>query len=255
MRTHILLVLISLFTASTSFAQRPVAEISVSGDGFLYYGDLSRSQFGCSRDLKTGFGLSAKYYVSKTISVRANFYRGSLKGNDAQFSDEWRQKRAYEFSSPLSEASMIVEADLLGKEKFKSYSRPDRNYKRWSLYGFAGAGFAFLDASRNWNKLDRVYFGKDAVENIPEDSVNHPDKMTFVVPVGIGARYDISKTFSAFLEVGYRFTFTDNLDGYKYSVYSKKNDGYTVYSFGISYRFLKYRFDENQALFKNWYRE
>lgn len=240
--TRFYLIIIALFLATHAKAQsyqdiNVKLEVGLSASGFIYHGDLTETRFGHFKDIRYGGGLFARYYLSDRLSVRGNFYQGSLRGNDAEFADEWRRKRAYQFSSPLTEVSLMIEADLFGKGRFQSFRQQGRHTHRWGVYLFAGAGAAFTNASRNWSQLDRVYFYKDAPENICQDSVNSPDRISLVVPAGMGVRYDINKHFSVFAEAGYRFTLTDNLDGYKYSVFSSKYDGYTAYSFGISYRF------------------
>ncbi len=227
---------LSLCINSSAQSFDPKFEIGLSGSGFVYAGDLSTSQFGSLKDLTGGAGIFCRYYFSGVASARLNLYRGSLQGDDAQFDDEWRRKRAYKYSSPLTELSLVMEADILGNKKFESYNDAGKHYYRWSIYGMAGFGATFLNGSRNWSELDRTWFGKDATENIPLDSLGTPDNAVFVIPVGLGVRFDVSKQVSFFAEGGYRFTLTDNMDGYKYSVYSPKFDGYTIYSFGISYR-------------------
>ncbi|MBS1776637.1 MAG: hypothetical protein JSS64_10205 [Bacteroidetes bacterium] len=215
----------------------PVIEIGANGSGFLYQGDLSDKPYGNFKDMHLGGGLYVKYYISPTFAVRANYYQGELSGNDADFQEEWRQKRAYKFWSPLSEFSIMGEADLFGRRKFASYILDAPHSQRWSVYANLGVGVAFVNAQRDWSKMDRSYFRLDAPDRIEQDSANKPDRVVFVIPAGLGIRYDLSKHVSVFAEAGYRFTFTDNLDGYKYSVFSAKYDGYTTYSLGFCLRF------------------
>ncbi len=234
-----------VLAVSAMFSQRavgqidinPKIEIGVSGNGFVYHGDLSSKKYGDFKDMQSGIGAYLKYYFSPVLALRLNGYYGKLRGNDADFSDEWRLKRAYRFSSPLTEVSLTGEADFFGKGRFRSFRDTRRHYNRWGAYILAGAGLAFVHANRDWSGLNRGYFYRDAPENIGEDSLNTPDHIVLVFPLGLGVRYDASKRFSVFVEAAYRFTFTDNLDGYKYSVYSSKYDGYTTYSCGVAYRF------------------
>jgi len=241
MKTFIayLVAFIFLFESTVS-AQQDInakTEIGLSGSGFIYHGDLSKTRLGHWKDVRFGAGVYAKRYLSPILAVRANVYRGSLSGNDCDFQEEWRQKRAFQFSTSLTEVSVMAEADIFGQGRFRSFRESGKHHHRWGAYLFAGVGVVFTNASRNWSELNRQYFYKDAPEKIAQDSLNTPDKMSLVVPAGFGVRYDISRHVSMFAEVGYRFTITDNLDGYKYAVYSSKYDGYTTYSFGVSYRF------------------
>lgn len=215
----------------------PTIEVGACANAIVYQGDLSDQLLGNLKDMRPAIGIFGRGYINPNVSLRVNFYRGSLTGDDTQLPEYWRPKRAYKFTSPLTEFSLMVEVDLLGRGKFRSYIADAPHTRRWSIYFFGGIGMAFVDAKRDWSGLDRVYFGKDAVANIPQDSANDPDKNVVVFPAGLGVRYDVSKSVSVFAEGAYRFTFTDNLDGYKYSVYSPRTDGYTTYTLGVSLRF------------------
>lgn len=231
--------LFSLFF-SNAYARKtinPRVEVGVCGNGIVYQGDLSDKILGNLKDVRPAICFFGRGYINPNVSLRVNFYRGSLTGDDTQLPEYWRPKRAYKFTSPLTEFSLMVEVDLLGRGKFRSYISDAPHTHRWSIYFFGGIGMAMVDAKRDWSGLDRDYFGKDAVANIPLDSANEPDKNVLVLPAGLGIRYDVSKSVSLFAEGAYRFTFTDNLDGYKYSVYSPRTDGYTVYTLGVSLRF------------------
>ncbi len=220
----------------------PKLETGFSGSGFTYQGDLSDNLLGNVKDVRYGLGIFGRYYISPTLAVRANYYRGSMRGNDTEFTEEWRQKRAYKFSSTLSELSLMIEADFFGPGRFRSLRDFRRHSDRFGFSFFAGAGVVFTDPKRNWSGLDRGYFYRDAPENIPQDSMNAPSRKVIVLPVGVNMHYDITKQISIFCEAGYRFTFTDNLDGYKYSVFSSRHDGYSVYSLGASFRFDSKRY-------------
>jgi len=233
-------VLALVFThANAQININPKFEFAVDGGAFVYHGDLSDNQFGNHKDARPGAGIFVRCYLNPILSLRANAYRGTLHGSDADFREEWRQKRDYEFSSPLTELSLCVEADLFGRKRFESFRDTRKHNHHWGVYIFAGAGTAFTNAKRSWTHLDRTYFYRDAPEKINQDSLNAPGAMSLVVPMGLGARFDISKHVSAFIEAGYRFSFTDNMDGFKYSVFSSKYDGYSIYSAGFSYRLDK----------------
>jgi hypothetical protein len=63
-----------------------------------------------------------------------------------------------------------------------------------------------------------------------------------VFPVGAGLRYQLSNSFALHAEAVYRFTLTDYLDGFKYSVNPDKRDSYYGLSVGISFRLGNNRF-------------
>lgn len=230
-------------------------ELGLSANGYVYTGDLSNNQLGNFKDIRPGLGAFIRYNFKNDgilSALRFNYYYGGLKGDDAGLKQDWRKKRAYNFTSPLSEISVMMERNIFWEKRKKSFANIDHIRSRWGLYTFAGVGVAFVDAKRDWSKLDRSYFYRDAPENIYKDSLNKPDNIVLVIPVGLGGRYDVNPHLSVFAEAGYRITFTDNLDGYKYSVYSKKPDGYMTYTLGVNIRFTKNNKDINTILKKTW---
>ena len=230
-------------------------ECGVGASGFLYQGDLSGEKFGSRQDMRYGFSLHGKYLINKSWAIRGDFYQGKLAGNDRQFTEEWRQKRAYQFSSPLSELSVAVEFSLTGNNAYRSYTQYGAQYRRWRSGIYAGVGVAKINSSRNWQHLDRHYFGKDATAYIPLDSMSAPAKWVLVIPAGVSLSYAATERLSVFADIGYRFTFTDNMDGYRHSVYSRKKDGYSTYTLGLSYKLPSINRQQIKDVFKErWYK-
>ena len=58
---------------------------------------------------------------------------------------------------------------------------------------------------------------------------------TPVIPIGIGVKLVYSSDLNFGVELGGRFTFTDNIDGYT-SQYSKSNDRYLFFNFNCTYK-------------------
>jgi hypothetical protein len=65
--------------------------------------------------------------------------------------------------------------------------------------------------------------------------VTEPKGFTPVIPIGFGVNMFYSSYFNFGVEVGGRFTFSDNLDGYT-SAYSKSNDQYHFLNFTFTYK-------------------
>ena len=98
----------------------------------VYQGDLTPERLGSFRTQRFAFGLHASRLISSSFSIRANFLRGRLKGDDALYSSsEYRQQRNFNFSSPVTEFTGQLVWNPL-----------QRNYtdKGFSPYLFAGAG-------------------------------------------------------------------------------------------------------------------
>ena len=58
---------------------------------------------------------------------------------------------------------------------------------------------------------------------------------TAVVPLGLGGNVSAYPNLNLVLELGFRYAFSDNLDGYT-SQYSSANDVYYFFNFTVTYR-------------------
>ncbi|MEY2917953.1 MAG: hypothetical protein RIS73_1667, partial [Bacteroidota bacterium] len=166
-----------------------------------------------------------------SFSVRLNFNRGKLYGNDAAYSNpEWRKQRSFAFTTPVTEVSAQAVWSLLSQKS-----------SRFSPYLFAGAGFSFLNIKRDWSNLNTSVFGDgSAVQaGLVIDAAKKLPRIIPVVPVGAGVRYSLNDRFSLIGETSYRLSFTDYLDGFSKSANAGKNDHYMSHSVGIIYSFGK----------------
>src|SRR5512138_1051393 len=71
---------------------------------FIYQGDLTPSHVGSYKTMKPGITLFVSKPIWDRIALRTNLSIGSLKGDDAKYSQPaWRQERALNFTTPLVE--------------------------------------------------------------------------------------------------------------------------------------------------------
>lgn len=98
----------------------------------IYQGDLTPKQFGSYETMKLAINLNAAKILNSSFSVRANFFRGRLRGDDGIYNTpEFRKQRNFNFTSPVTELSLLFVYNPLGK----NYSN-----KGFSTYLFSGAG-------------------------------------------------------------------------------------------------------------------
>lgn len=94
-----------------------------------------------------------------------------------------------------------------------------------SLYVFTGLGA-------------NIYFVK-AKDNLTNDSrFDDSQKVTLLIPIGLGAKYQLRPQLAIGVELGGRFLFTDKFDGLT-TKYSEANDVYYITSISLHYRLLK----------------
>ncbi|MBS1511414.1 MAG: hypothetical protein JST86_11275 [Bacteroidetes bacterium] len=206
-------------------------EVGLSGGVLVYQGDLTPSRLGSYKTLKPQLGLHVYRIINPSFSLRFNITRGKLYGNDAKYSSpEWRQQRNFNFTTPLTELSVLGVWNIMASRQ-----------PRFAPYVFAGAGLGFVHIKRDWSKLDGTVFGdgSDVAAGLAADIAKKLPRAIPVIPVGAGVRYTINDNFSAIAETNYRLSRTDYLDGFSQAANPKQNDHYLSHSIGIIYSFGK----------------
>jgi opacity protein-like surface antigen len=204
-------------------------ELGLSGGVLVYQGDLSPEKIGAYKTLKPQFGLQVFRIVSPSLSLRLNFTRGKLYGNDAVYNNpDWRKQRNFNFTSPVTEFSVQGVWNIMSS----------RN-SRLSPYIFGGAGLSFLKIKRDWSNMNVAVFGdgSNVQTGLAIDAATNSPRVIPVIPVGAGVRYSLTDRFSLTAETNYRLSFTDYLDGFSQAADPKKNDHYFSHSIGLIYSF------------------
>lgn len=211
----------------------PKFQFGVGAGTFIYQGDLTPSSLGSYKTLKPQINLFAAKFFSPSLSLRANLAFGGLKGDDGRYNHpEYRQQRNFNFHTPVTEISGIVEWNLLGRNFIS---------KGFAPYLFAGAGYSFLKIKRDWGNLNTAYFPAESAlrTGLAEDAQYSLPKGLLVLPVGAGARYYLSDKIGINAETSYRLASTDYLDGFSRAANPSKKDSYYSHTIGVVYRLGK----------------
>lgn len=157
-------------------------EIGASLGGLNYKGDIV--PFINPRFFRPGGSLFFRYNASRSVTFRAEIMRGSITGDDAYSKDPFQKARNLSFRTKLSEANLVTEYNFLNYE--------DRRFAlNWTPYVFAGIGY---------------------LRFAPEPKTMDYATKGWVLPYGIGVKYQINRPWNIGLEFGTRKTFTDFLD-------------------------------------------
>ncbi len=167
---------------------------------------------------------SARYRILNNFSVRANLATGIFHCSDAKGSNMGRN---FEASTLFFEPSALAEYYILRNRvertyhfmKGIGYRRPMKRLQLIDLYLFSGIGNIYYKVNPS-DKLKSYMTGSGG--------------STMVIPGGIGVAVNTGDYyFSA--ELGGRYTFSDNIDGYT-SKYSKSNDIYYLFNINLNYK-------------------
>jgi hypothetical protein len=176
--------------------------------------------------LQTRFNLnvSAKYRIAQDINIRLSLSTGLLHATDARGSNE---ARGFESSTTIFEPSLLGEYYFIKNSNENSYlftkgQKPGFGglIRSLDFYVFTGIGGLVYSVNPN-DKLASL--------------ASKTNGFTAVIPLGIGATLVYSSNLNFGIELGGRYTFSDNLDGYT-SQYSSSNDVYYCFNLTFAYK-------------------
>tara|TARA_B100000925_G_scaffold107185_1_gene79048 strand:+ start:1504 stop:2199 length:696 start_codon:yes stop_codon:yes gene_type:complete len=182
--------LLIIIFCSQYFVNSQYHEIGAIVGGANYIGDVGSSNYVFPEN--PAFGLIYKWNRTTRYSFRTNFVFSSIKKSDYNPSDFARFLRKYRFKNQIMEFSVgaeinFVDFNLHGIDKL------------FTPYIFMGVGYI---------KYDLFYHNPKTFE-----SIFYADGSNISLPVIIGFKATASPLVILGLEIGARYTFSDNLDG------------------------------------------
>jgi hypothetical protein len=169
--------------------------------------------------------LSGRYRILNDLSARLNFSHGRYHSSDERGSNI---ERGFESTSSFSEIAAIAEFYFLKNSLENSFlgqrgrRMPVNNIMSLiDAYAFTGFGIVSYTVKPNelLAKQTSVVKGSDPI-----------------IPIGVGVSFNYSRAINFGVELGGRYAFSDNLDGYT-SVYSERNDSYLFLNINATYKF------------------
>ncbi len=185
-------------------------------------------------DTGPSFYLATRYKLTAETAVKLNLIYGHGDGSDA---GSVNAVRDYSYSTNLFELSVQYEYYFLRDErKFRPSNLFNRrgminNYSVVSSYLFLGAGGVYFDPKLHLNEKEYIINN----QNKQVEFISGYSKLTPVIPVGVGIKMALSKTWSVGFELGRRFTFSSYLEGIN-TIYSKAKDTYYFGVFNLIYK-------------------
>ncbi len=181
------------------------------------------------QETRPSFNFHARYKINSAFSAKIAFVLGNGHG-DYVTSGLLRQRS---YKSTFGELSGQIEYYLfqeLRSRSSRSYAGYHRlgmlnNYNVFATYLFIGGGVTY---SYSTHEYQEVW--------IERDDYRSGGNIIPVIPFGIGVKYIIDDHWVVAAELGYRYAFSDYVDGYKQTLNSESNDVYYVFNLSVIYR-------------------
>lgn len=178
----------SILLMVTANATAQINEIGVFAGGSNYIGDIGPTTYIAPE--KPAFGIIYKWNRSPRHSYRFSFTHAQLASSDMNSDVSGRKNRFYSMKNTINELSGGMEFS------FFDFNLHQETFKL-TPYVYTGLSYFFYDES---------YFS-NGVQQMQDQ------KSTLAIPMIVGLKAHIAKSFVLGVEAGARYTFTDNLDG------------------------------------------
>ncbi|QIE60181.1 hypothetical protein G5B37_11600 [Rasiella rasia] len=181
----VFLIVVSVFTIHSQ-----TYEVGGFIGGANYIGDIGKTNYIAPNDVVVG-GVF-KWNRSERHAFRASILVGNISADDADSDESRRQQRGYSFKNTITELSVGIEYTFW---EFNMY----RGQPVSTPYLYSGITYFNYDALYKRNGSDII--------------VEYDQAGTFAIPMVVGFKTTVGTKLVLGLEVGARYTFTDNLDG------------------------------------------
>lgn len=184
---HLNLLIISLLTLQLSFSQ--INEIGVFVGGSNFIGDVGATDYISPN--QTAFGGIYKWNRSARHSYRVSLIYAELEAIDLNSDDPRRQQRGYSFNNSLLEISAGMEFTFLD----------------FNLHNGKPVATPYLYTGISIARHDNHFFlnGVQTSEN--------SKSWAYGIPMVLGFKMRLIENFIFGMEVGARYTFSDEIDG------------------------------------------
>ncbi|HQF47990.1 hypothetical protein C3L50_06455 [Flavobacterium alvei] len=179
--------LIFLFLFVSMNAQ--IHEVGVFVGGSNYIGDVGATTYIAPN--KLALGILYKWNKNPRLAYRFSFNGAYIYANDIDSNEPGRNLRGYHFRNSIKEVSLGLEFNFFdfnlheGKRKYTPYVHSGLNY----------------------------FSSHDAYVSSGQIVMSGDHKEAFAIPMTLGVKSNIWPKIILAIEVGARYTLTDNLDG------------------------------------------
>lgn len=182
------ILIVLFFLASTISAEAQIHEIGVFLGGSNLIGDVGPTDYVAPH--KPALGIVYKWNRSTRHSWRFSYIQSALSADDRDSDAPARNERGYQFKNNIRELSAGLEFDFFPFDLHESDPQ-------FTPYVFTGLTYL---------RYDSLYFKNG-------DYNKDKGRGTMAIPMIVGLKGRIFRTFVIGFEVGARTTFADDIDG------------------------------------------
>jgi len=165
-----------------------IHEVGVFLGGSNYIGDVGKANYVNPNEL--AYGLIYKWNKSPRHSWRISYTQSKITANDLDSEVPGRFKRGYDFENNIKELSLGLEF----------------NFFDFNLHNFDKLVTPYVYSGLSYTNYDELY----VINGVSKIDKNQG---TFAIPMIVGVKSNIMPNLILGVEVGARYTMTDNLDG------------------------------------------
>ena len=184
---HRIFIFIFCLLSFTSVSAQ-IHEIGVFAGGSNYIGDIGPTTYVAPNEL--AFGLLYKWNKSPRHSWRISYTQAKISSKDSDASSPGRTQRGYNFENNIKEVSLGLEF----------------NFFDFNLHELMPKFTPYIYSGVSYFAYDELYF-------VGGDTKVDKTGGSFAIPMTIGIKSNILTHLILGVEVGARYTMTDNLDG------------------------------------------
>ena len=203
-----------MFGQSTQFPWEFGLKLGTSSIG----GDLIENDIIIFNQPRLGAGLMVRRRLGGMFALRGQLSYGSLDSDDTKSENPAQAARGFTSRTTIIEPSLSFEFEPFNKNRFEGGSGKNM----LSPYVSAGIGYGI------WGDVENNFNGMSNANITADIAANADDNGGVVFPIGGGLKYYLSPKSSLGLDITYRMTGADLIDGVSQSGNPAKDDAYVM---------------------------
>ncbi|WP_273446785.1 DUF6089 family protein [Neolewinella agarilytica] len=205
---------LSMYGQKTQFPWEFGLKLGTSSIG----GDMIDNDIVFLNQPKFGGAIMLRRRLGNTFALRGALAYGGLKSDDNESDEAARRNRGFTSDGSVIEPSLSLEFEPFAGKRFT-----DGVFKKTlSPFISAGVGYGI------WGEVDTDYNGASNASVTADNQGNLDDSGGVVFPLGAGLKYYLSPKSSLGLDITYRMTGDDLIDGVSQAGNPDKDDAYVL---------------------------